>query len=106
MGHSNKYLFILWIILIPLQVMTLVEEYGGDVMKFAGDSMICAFFVDAEERQHPDGGLRACTLRATQCADRLVGDLGSMRMLPDGEVVPEENGYEGLPNLDFPISTS
>eukprot|EP00232_Nephroselmis_pyriformis_P024457 CAMPEP_0182858030 /NCGR_PEP_ID=MMETSP0034_2-20130328/3417_1 /TAXON_ID=156128 /ORGANISM="Nephroselmis pyriformis, Strain CCMP717" /LENGTH=915 /DNA_ID=CAMNT_0024989369 /DNA_START=433 /DNA_END=3177 /DNA_ORIENTATION=+ len=74
------------------QVMTLVEEYGGDVMKFAGDSMICAFFVDAEERQHPDGGLRACTLRATQCADRLVGDLGSMRMLPDGEVVPEENG--------------
>eukprot|EP00887_Chlorella_sp_A99_P006306 scaffold3.g6306.t1 len=70
------------------QVIDLLLLYGGDVVKFAGDSMIVAFLPSAEEAEgHEDGGLQPATLRALTCAAELGARFGAMRMLPSGEVV-------------------
>ena len=62
-----------------LQVIDLIATHGGDVMKFAGDSMIIAFAATAAERQAAtgdDGGKRAATLRCVTCAAQLSADYG------------------------------
>lgn len=41
--------------------VTQVYSHGGDVMRFAGDSVICAFLPTAEEAERGDGGLAAAT---------------------------------------------
>lgn len=51
-----------------MQVIDLVHSWRGDVMKFAGDAMIIAFYPDAEEVKLPDGGLRHTCLRCAKCA--------------------------------------
>lgn len=53
-----------------------IVSHGGDVMRFAGDSMICAFFPTPEEEEAQDNGLAAATLRSVQCASKLAHDLG------------------------------
>ncbi|EIE21630.1 hypothetical protein COCSUDRAFT_56833 [Coccomyxa subellipsoidea C-169] len=69
-------------------VIQTVVVHGGDVMRFAGDSMICAFLPTPKEAASHDQGLAAATLRSVQCAWALAESLGSMRMLMDGKVAP------------------
>ena len=67
-----------------LQVIDLVLSFGGDVMKFAGDSMIIAFSPAGDEKSDLDEGLRASTLRCLQCASALamqLGEIGSLAIL-------------------------
>lgn len=52
--------------------------HGGDVMRFAGDSMICAFLPTPEEAASQDRGLAAATLRSVQCAWNLAESLGKI----------------------------
>ena len=58
------------------QMIDLVLAHGGDVMRFAGDSMICCFAALPVESSLPDGGLEQATLRCLQCATALMRDLG------------------------------
>ena len=86
---------------MTLQVIDLVLAYEGDVMKFAGDSMIVAFYPKEEERVTADDlGLRSSTLRAAHCSSDLVQKYGeqegSGRMLqpaymPLQTVIPGRN---------------
>ena len=57
-------------------VCTQIVSHGGDVMRFAGDSMICAFLPIPEEKEAQDHGLAAATLRSVQCASNLAHNLG------------------------------
>lgn len=59
-----------------LQVIDLILLYDGDVMKFAGDSMIVAFSPSKEEQAADDGGLKEATLRCMHCASDLVDKYG------------------------------
>lgn len=63
-----------------------VHSYSGDVMKFAGDAMVIAFYPSPQEVCHADGGLQAAVTRCAHCACELARCLGHMRMLPNGEV--------------------
>ena len=56
-----------------------IVSHGGDVMRFAGDSMICAFLPTPEEEEAEDCGLAAATLRSVQCASKLAHDLGDSK---------------------------
>ena len=56
-----------------------VYSHGGDVMRFAGDSVICAFLPTAEEADSEDKGLATATQRAVRCAAVLANDLGASR---------------------------
>ncbi len=56
-----------------------VYSHGGDVMRFAGDSVICAFLPTADEVESGDRGLAAATQRAVRCAAVLANDLGKRR---------------------------
>jgi hypothetical protein len=58
-----------------------VYSYGGDVMRFAGDSVICAFLPTPEEAKRGDKGLAATTLRSVRCAAVLADDLGAFAYL-------------------------
>ena len=80
-----------------VQVIELLLESDGDIMKFAGDSMIVAFWPSDEEAASPDKGLKAATLRAAACAQQLVEKFGAMKMRPTGEadpVPPEERAKD------------
>lgn len=61
-----------------LQVIDLILLYDGDVMKFAGDSMIVAFSPSSEEQAAADGGLKEATLRCMHCASDLVDKYGEL----------------------------
>ena len=61
---------------LALQVIDLILLYDGDVMKFAGDSMIVAFSPSKEEQAADDGGLKEATLRCMHCASDLVDKYG------------------------------
>ena len=58
-----------------------VYSHGGDVMRFAGDSVICAFLPMPEEAEAEDKGLAAATLRSVRCAAVLAEDLGAFSYL-------------------------
>ena len=47
------------------------------MMRFAGDSMICAFLATEAEAAAGDSGLAAATLRSVQCASDLAENLGA-----------------------------
>ena len=59
-------------------------SFGGDVMKFAGDSMIIAFSPSGVEKADLDEGLRASTLRCLQCASALAMQLGKSQKIMFG----------------------
>lgn len=59
------------------QVIDLILLYDGDVMKFAGDSMIVAFSPGRDEKVDEDGGLKAATVRCLHCATHLVDKYGT-----------------------------
>lgn len=59
------------------RVIELVLSHGGDIMRFAGDSIICAFAATDAERAAADEGLASATLRAVRCASVLSEQLGS-----------------------------
>ena len=59
-----------------MQVIDLILLYDGDVMKFAGDSMIVSFCPSNEEKTADDGGLKEATLRCMHCASDLVDKYG------------------------------
>ena len=61
-----------------MQVIDLVHQHGGDVMRFAGDSIICAFAATKAEHALADGGLAAATSRSVRCASELSFKLGML----------------------------
>ena len=67
-------------VLSAAQVIDLILLYDGDVMKFAGDSMIVAFSPSNEEKTAEDGGLKEATLRCMHCASDLVDKYGKHRL--------------------------
>ena len=69
-----------------MQVIDLILLYDGDVMKFAGDSMIVAFSPSSEEKDAEDGGLKEATLRCLHCASDLVDKYGEP---PCHDVAPQ-----------------
>ena len=80
------------------RVIDLINSYDGDVIKFAGDSMIVAFTPSRQEREQgeidpedADRGLRFAAMRATKCALELSTRLGHMRMKMNGQVEPAHN---------------
>ena len=62
------------------KVIDMVLHHGGDVMRFAGDSIICCFSATADESLLPDKGLEKATLRSLQCAMALICELGAWRI--------------------------
>lgn len=87
------------------RVISMIRSFQGDVIKFAGDSMIVAFLPTEEEVAQAareaggdpgdpgkDYGLQAATLRCTQCAHMLAMQLGHMRMKLNGQVEPVRKG--------------
>ena len=71
-----------------MQVIDLILLYDGDVMKFAGDSMIVAFSPSKEEETAEDGGLKEATLRCLHCASDLVDKYGEFVLLNSGLAQP------------------
>ena len=71
--------------MLLIEVLNFMKVYshGGDVMRFAGDSVICAFLPSAEEAAAGDGGLAAATLRSVRCAATLAQDLGAAPICND-----------------------
>ncbi len=67
--------------LYPVEVMDVVLAYGGDVMKFAGDSVIVAFYATAGEATAPDQGQRSATMRCVRCAAELSIKCGKVLAL-------------------------
>ena len=73
------------------RIIDSVHAHGGDVMCFAGDSVICLFLEDrgtdpeadgsqsmAQTPAHADGSLLNATVRALQCAVKLADELGAL----------------------------
>ncbi|GMH40958.1 hypothetical protein BSKO_08862 [Bryopsis sp. KO-2023] len=71
------------------KVIEVVFEYQGDVIKFAGDSLIVAFYPsDKELSVSSNEGLTEATIRSVKCACRLSKTLGHVLMVPNGDVIP------------------
>ncbi|MEW5303002.1 MAG: hypothetical protein WDW36_005735 [Sanguina aurantia] len=70
------------------RVISMILSHNGDVIKFAGDSMIVAFWPSEEEAREPDEGHQAATQRMCRCAHELATRLGHMRMKMNGQVEP------------------
>lgn len=51
-----------------MQVIDVVQSHGGDVIKFAGDAMIIAFYPFPEEETGNQRGYRAAVRRCATCA--------------------------------------
>ena len=58
------------------QIIDLVHHFQGDVMRFAGDSVICAFKPNSEDCEMPDKGLAKAAAAAVDCAAALSCQLG------------------------------
>ncbi|KAL6756768.1 hypothetical protein V8C86DRAFT_37436 [Haematococcus lacustris] len=83
------------------RVINMILAFDGDVVKFAGDSMIVAFSPTEQEAEQPDKGLYPATLRCTQCAHVLATRLGHMRMKMNGQVEPiNVQAPERVPDID------
>ena len=60
------------------QVIDVVTQHGGDVVKFAGDAMIIVFEPTNEEKEAgEDGGLGAATWRAAAASLELIDKYGA-----------------------------
>ena len=59
------------------QVIDTVLAHDGNVMRFAGDAIICCFCPSTEEAAGPDGGLLAATLRCMRCTSALAANLSA-----------------------------
>ena len=57
--------------------MDIILAYDGDVMTFAGDSIIVAFYPSPSERSAADSGLEAATVRSVRCASDLITNCGA-----------------------------
>ena len=57
--------------------MDVILAYDGDVIKFAGDSLIVAFYPSASEQQGSDAGLLVATMRAVRCGADLAASFGA-----------------------------
>lgn len=80
-------------------MIDLVLLYDGDVMKFAGDSMIVAFSPSNEEKIAEDGGLKEATLRCLHCASDLVDKYGEPFLIdPLNELIRIPASYNGWPD--------
>lgn len=55
-------------LLTTMQVIRAVQQYSGDVMKFAGDAMIIAFYPITSEVHLPDRGYAMAVQRCARCA--------------------------------------
>jgi class 3 adenylate cyclase len=71
-------------------IIDLLQLFSGDIIKFAGDSLVVVFTPTEEEKKEDQGhgGLQMTVLRALQCGWRLANEFGSSKMQPDGTVVP------------------
>lgn len=71
------------------KVIKVIHKRGGDVIKFAGDSLIVAFYATDEEMlNEEDKGLKMSTFRALQCAQELNDKLSHVKILSNGNVEP------------------
>ncbi|GMH39595.1 hypothetical protein BSKO_07493 [Bryopsis sp. KO-2023] len=70
------------------QVIDLVQKYEGDVVKFAGDSLIVAFCTSVKDGEPKDGGFEEAVASSVACGYDLANRLGEMMMLPNGDVIP------------------
>lgn len=71
-------------------VINLITSYGGDVIKFAGDSMIVSF----EEDLYKGNSMESQLIKGLECAWRLAEEYGAMQMMPDGHVIPIDSKAE------------
>lgn len=74
-----------------------VEAHGGDVIKFAGDAVICLFKRAGPEYGCPEERLDNAVQAAVWAAASLAGHLGRMQMQPDRRVTeaPREANQTG-----------
>lgn len=63
------------------QIIDLVHHFNGDVMRFAGDSVICAFMPNKEDMVLPGKGLDKAVAAAVECASTLSLQLGMLHAL-------------------------
>lgn len=61
------------------QIIETVLLHNGNVMRFAGDAIICCFCpLGNEAEEEADGGLRAAVLRCMRCTAALASNLGAL----------------------------
>lgn len=60
------------------QLIEIIEQFDGDVVKFAGDAMIVIFLPteDEEDENNSDECLKICTARAVECMCQMVSKYG------------------------------
>ena len=81
--------------------MNIVLAYGGDVMKFAGDSVIVAFYATIDEATAPDQGLRSATMRCVRCAAELSDKCGELLYNRSSDNRPLQEPFQQLHVLRF-----
>lgn len=67
------------------KAMSVLYKYGGEVIKFAGDAMICVFLpedfprpgANPETPGEAEAALARCAVRAAYCAEELARRLGT-----------------------------
>lgn len=69
------------------KAIEIVEEHGGDVIKFAGDSLIVAFYSEVDLCTHEE--FKKVVLRSLQCAEDLSRNLGKVQMSQNGDILPQ-----------------
>lgn len=97
------------------QIIDLVHHYQGDVMRFAGDSVICAFKPKGDDLHTEDKGLRKATAAAVECASAMSFHLGILKSLnrlgvslwhalvTNGLLKPNSSDTVGLINLQSDV---
>ena len=58
--------------------MDIILLYDGDVITFAGDSVIVAFYPTPSEREFADSAIGAATVRCVRCASDLIVNCGTV----------------------------
>eukprot|EP00210_Caulerpa_lentillifera_P006470 g6182.t1 len=66
------------------KAIEIVDAYGGDVIKFAGDSLIVAFYT--EEDLCTREKFKNVILRSLQCAEDLSRNLGRVQISKNGDI--------------------
>eukprot|EP00890_Picochlorum_soloecismus_P000235 jgi/Picsp_1/1211/NSC_04692-R1_carbohydrate kinase-like protein len=72
------------------QLIEIIEQFDGDVVKFAGDAMIVIFLPTEKEgaKNSNEECLRICTARAVECMCQMVRKYGCVVMKDDGSADP------------------